>query len=308
LHEAGIAPEAVQLVASPGRNFGAVAFAHPALSGVAMTGSTATALTINRALAARHGAIVPLIAETGGLNAMIVDSTALPEQVVDDVVTSAFMSAGQRCSALRLLFLQDDIADTMLDMLAGAMDELVIGNPAELQTDVGPVITPAAADGLMRHVQRMRVEARLIKACRLDDSHVHGSFVAPHLIELNSAAQLTREEFGPILHVVRYRANDIQAVLASIRASNYGLTLGVQTRLESFWREIVANTTIGNTYVNRNMIGAVVGVQPFGGTGLSGTGPKAGGPHYLSRFASERTLTVNTTATGGNAALLNQGT
>jgi len=307
LHEAGVPPNVLQLVPASGRTFGEVAFAHPALAGVAMTGSTATALTINRALAARSGAIVPLIAETGGLNTMIVDSTALPEQVIDDVVSSAFMSAGQRCSALRLLFLQEDVADTMLEMLAGAMDELIIGDPADLRTDVGPVITPAAAEGLMRHVAKMRDEARIIKACRLDDSHSQGSFVSPHLIELKGAAQLTREEFGPILHVVRYRASDIQDVLASIRSSNYGLTLGVQTRLESFWREIFANTAIGNTYVNRNMIGAVVGVQPFGGTGLSGTGPKAGGPHYLVRFASERTLTVNTTATGGNAALLNQG-
>jgi RHH-type proline utilization regulon transcriptional repressor/proline dehydrogenase/delta 1-pyrroline-5-carboxylate dehydrogenase len=307
LHEAGVPPQILQLVPAPGRTFGEIAFAHPALAGVAMTGSTATALTINRALAARSGAIVPLIAETGGLNTMIVDSTALPEQVIDDVVSSAFMSAGQRCSALRLLFLQEDIADTMLEMLAGAMDELVIGDPAELRTDVGPVITPTAAEGLMRHVAKMRGEARIIKACRLDESHSRGSFVPPHLIELKDAAQLTREEFGPILHVVRYRASNIQNVLASIRSSNYGLTLGVQTRLESFWREIFANTSIGNTYVNRNMIGAVVGVQPFGGTGLSGTGPKAGGPHYLGRFASERTLTVNTTATGGNAALLNQG-
>jgi RHH-type proline utilization regulon transcriptional repressor/proline dehydrogenase/delta 1-pyrroline-5-carboxylate dehydrogenase len=272
-----------------------------------MTGSTATALNINRALAARNGAIVPLIAETGGLNAMIVDSTALPEQVVDDVVTSAFMSAGQRCSALRLLFLQEDIADGMLEMLSGAMEELVIGDPADLQTDIGPVITPVAMEGLMAHVSRMRVEARIIKACRLDDSHREGSFVAPHLIELRTADQLTREEFGPILHVVRYRASEIKGVIEAIRASHYGLTLGVQTRLESFWRDIFASTAIGNTYVNRNMIGAVVGVQPFGGTGLSGTGPKAGGPHYLSRFANERTLTVNTTATGGNAALLNQG-
>ena len=172
---------------------------------------------------------------------------------------------------------------------------------------MGPVITAAAADGLNRHIERMRHEARIIKACGLDQSHVHGSFVAPHLIELASAAQLTREEFGPILHVVRYRSGDIQQVLASIRASQYGLTLGVQTRLESFWRLVFENTSIGNTYVNRNMIGAVVGVQPFGGTGLSGTGPKAGGPHYLTRFASEKTLTVNTTATGGNAALLNLG-
>jgi RHH-type proline utilization regulon transcriptional repressor/proline dehydrogenase/delta 1-pyrroline-5-carboxylate dehydrogenase len=308
LHESGVPHDVAQLAPAPGRMFGEIAFAHPTLAGVAMTGSTATALTINRALAARGGAIVPLIAETGGLNAMIVDSTALPEQVIDDVVASAFISAGQRCSALRLLFLQEDIADNMLEMLTGAMDELIIGNPADLQTDVGPVINAAAADGLNRHIARMHAEARVIKACRLEDSHAHGSFVAPHLVELKNAAQLTREEFGPILHVVRFRASDIQGVLAAIRATNYGLTLGVQTRLESFWREIFANTAIGNTYVNRNMIGAVVGVQPFGGTGLSGTGPKAGGPHYLGRFASERTLTVNTTATGGNAALLNQGT
>ena len=272
-----------------------------------MTGSTATALTINRALSARNGAIVPLIAETGGLNAMIVDSTALPEQVVDDVVSSAFMSAGQRCSALRLLFLQDDIADQVLEMIAGAMDELVIGDPADFNTDLGPVITGAAAEGLGEHVARMRKEARVIKACSLGDAHANGSYFAPHLIELKSAAQLAREEFGPILHVVRYRSAAIDAVLESIRASNYGLTLGVQTRLESFWRRVFEQTSIGNTYVNRNMIGAVVGVQPFGGTGLSGTGPKAGGPHYLARFANERTLTVNTTATGGNTALLNLG-
>jgi RHH-type proline utilization regulon transcriptional repressor/proline dehydrogenase/delta 1-pyrroline-5-carboxylate dehydrogenase len=307
LHEAGVPPQAVHLVPTPGRLFGEIAFAHPALAGVAMTGSTATALTINRAMAARDGVIVPLIAETGGLNAMIVDSTALPEQVVDDVVSSAFMSAGQRCSALRLLFVQEEIADQVLEMIAGAMDELLIGDPSNLQTDVGPVISARAAEDLMRHVDRMRQEARIVKVCKLGDAHAHGSFFAPHLIELNSAAQLTREEFGPILHVVRYRSADIQDVLRAIRASQYGLTLGVQTRLESFWRQVFAETSIGNTYVNRNMIGAVVGVQPFGGTGLSGTGPKAGGPHYLTRFANERTLTVNTTATGGNAALLNLG-
>jgi RHH-type proline utilization regulon transcriptional repressor/proline dehydrogenase/delta 1-pyrroline-5-carboxylate dehydrogenase len=307
LHEAGVPPQAVHLVPAPGRLFGEIAFAHSALAGVAMTGSTATALTINRSLAARGGSIVPLIAETGGLNAMIVDSTALPEQVVDDVVSSAFMSAGQRCSALRLLFLQDDIADQVLEMIAGAMDELVIGDPADFRTDVGPVITPAAADGLAQHVARMRKEARIVKACSLGEAHAHGSFFAPHLIELKSASQLTREEFGPILHVVRYRSADIVEVLQAINASRYGLTLGVQTRLESFWRQVFEHTAIGNTYVNRNMIGAVVGVQPFGGTGLSGTGPKAGGPHYLARFANERTLTVNTTATGGNAALLNLG-
>jgi RHH-type proline utilization regulon transcriptional repressor/proline dehydrogenase/delta 1-pyrroline-5-carboxylate dehydrogenase len=307
LHEAGVPPQAVHLAPAPGRIFGEIAFAHPALAGVAMTGSTATALTINRSLAARGGAIVPLIAETGGLNAMIVDSTALPEQVVDDVVSSAFMSAGQRCSALRLLFLQDEIADPVLEMIAGAMDELVIGDPADLRTDLGPVITPAAVAGLAAHAERMRTEARVIKVCQLGEAHAHGSYFAPHLIELKNAGQLTREEFGPILHVVRYRSGEIAEVLQAIRASNFGLTLGVQTRLESFWRQVFEHLSVGNTYVNRNMIGAVVGVQPFGGTGLSGTGPKAGGPHYLARFANERTLTVNTTATGGNAALLNLG-
>jgi RHH-type proline utilization regulon transcriptional repressor/proline dehydrogenase/delta 1-pyrroline-5-carboxylate dehydrogenase len=307
LHESGVPPKALHLVPSPGRAFGDVAFAHEALAGVAMTGSTATALIINRALAARGGAIVPLIAETGGMNAMIVDSTALPEQVVDDAVTSAFMSAGQRCSALRLLFLQEEIADQVIEMIAGAMDELIIGNPADFATDVGPVISEAAVQQLTRHAERMRQEARIIKVCDLGTDLAHGSFFAPHLIELKNAAQLTREEFGPMLHVVRYRSTQISQVLQSIRASGFGLTLGVQTRLESFWKEIFEATAVGNTYVNRNMIGAVVGVQPFGGTGLSGTGPKAGGPHYVARFANERTLTVNTTATGGNAALLNLG-
>jgi RHH-type transcriptional regulator, proline utilization regulon repressor / proline dehydrogenase / delta 1-pyrroline-5-carboxylate dehydrogenase len=307
LHEMGVPPDALHLVPCAGRDFGAAAFVHPALAGVAMTGSTATALTINRALAARSGALVPLIAETGGMNAMIVDSTALPEQVVDDVISSAFMSAGQRCSALRLLFLQEEIADSIIEMISGAMEELVIGDPADLATDVGPVISAAAAEALMRHVARMQREARILKACALNEAHAHGSFVAPHLIELQSAAQLTREEFGPLLHVVRYKSTELESVLAAIRGTGYGLTLGVQTRLESFWQQIFEATAVGNTYVNRNMIGAVVGVQPFGGNGLSGTGPKAGGPHYVARFASERTLTVNTTATGGNAQLLNLG-
>jgi RHH-type proline utilization regulon transcriptional repressor/proline dehydrogenase/delta 1-pyrroline-5-carboxylate dehydrogenase len=305
LHEAGVPGEVLQLTPAPGRPFGEVAFAHPDLAGVAMTGSTATAITINRALAARSGPVVPLIAETGGLNAMLVDSTALPEQVIDDVVASAFMSAGQRCSALRLLFLQNEIADTVLEMLAGAMDELIVGNPARPETDVGPVITRTALEGLNRHIERMRREARIVKVAPLAPSARGGTYVAPHLIELNAAAQLEREEFGPLLHVVRYRADRVEEVLEAIRSTRYGLTLGVQTRLESFWREVFEATAIGNTYVNRNMIGAVVGVQPFGGSGLSGTGPKAGGPHYLPRFAVERTLTVNTTATGGNAALLN---
>src|SRR6202041_3796009 len=213
LHEAGVPPQAVHLIPAPGRIFGEVAFTHAALAGVAMTGSTATALTINRSLAARNGAIVPLIAETGGLNAMIVDSTALPEQVVDDVVSSAFMSAGQRCSALRLLFLQDDIADQVLEMIAGAMDELIIGDPAVLRTDLGPLITPEAVAGLAQHVARMRKEARIVKVCTLGEAHAHGSFFAPHLIELKSAGQLTREEFVPMLHGVRYRSGEIEEVV-----------------------------------------------------------------------------------------------
>jgi RHH-type transcriptional regulator, proline utilization regulon repressor / proline dehydrogenase / delta 1-pyrroline-5-carboxylate dehydrogenase len=307
LHEAGVPKAVLAMLPSQGRVFGEAAFRHAALAGVAMTGSTATALTINRLLAQRDGAILPLVAETGGLNAMLVDSTALPEQVCDDVMASAFASAGQRCSALRILYLQEEIADTVIEMISGAMDDLLIGDPADPRTDVGPVITPKAAEGLNRHIAKMRDEARIIKACLLDARCAHGSFVAPHLIELQSPSQLTHEEFGPILHVVRYRSADIEQVLESIRSTGYGLTLGVQTRLESFWREIFANTHIGNTYVNRNMVGAVVGVQPFGGSGLSGTGPKAGGPHYLLRFANERTLSVNTTATGGNAALLNLG-
>jgi RHH-type proline utilization regulon transcriptional repressor/proline dehydrogenase/delta 1-pyrroline-5-carboxylate dehydrogenase len=305
LHDAGVPAAALALLPAPGRVFGDAAFRHAALAGVAMTGSTATALTINRQLAQRNGAILPLIAETGGLNAMLVDSTALPEQVCDDVMGSAFASAGQRCSALRILYLQEEIADTVIEMISGAMDDLVIGDPADPRTDVGPVITPKAAEGLNRHIEKMRTEARIIKACALDERCAHGSFVAPHLIELRSPSQLTREEFGPILHVVRYRSADIAQALESIRTTGYGLTLGVQTRLESFWRNVFANTHIGNTYINRNMVGAVVGVQPFGGSGLSGTGPKAGGPHYLPRFANERALSVNTTATGGNAALLN---
>jgi RHH-type proline utilization regulon transcriptional repressor/proline dehydrogenase/delta 1-pyrroline-5-carboxylate dehydrogenase len=304
LHQAGIRGENLHYLPMEGRIFGEAALGDSKLSGVVFTGSTATGQWLNRALAARSGPILPLIAETGGLNAMIVDSTALSEQVVDDAVSSAFFSAGQRCSALRLLFLQDEVADRIIEMLVGAMDELVIGDPALAATDVGPVISERAAVALLQHVDRMRKEAHILRACPLDDRHAHGSFVAPHLIELPDARALTSEQFGPLLHVVRYRASELEQVLQIIRGSGYGLTLGVQTRLESTWQRVFRATTTGNTYINRNMIGAVVGVQPFGGTGLSGTGPKAGGPHYLARFTSERTLTVNTTATGGNASLL----
>ena len=304
LHEAGIPGEVLQLTPADGPAFGEIALQHPALAGVAFTGSTSTATTINRTLANRDGAIVPLIAETGGVNAMIVDATALPEQVVDDAVTSAFTSAGQRCSALRVLYLQEEIADRVIGMLTGAMQCLVVGDPAELSTDVGPVISEAALGRLRNHAARMRQEAQLLYACPLDQKHEMGYFFAPHLFELRALDQLKTEEFGPILHVVRYQAGQLPQVIEAIRRTGFGLTLGVHSRLESVADHVFRCLPVGNTYVNRNMIGAVVGVQPFGGQGLSGTGPKAGGPHYLLRFANERTLTINTVAVGGNVELL----
>jgi RHH-type proline utilization regulon transcriptional repressor/proline dehydrogenase/delta 1-pyrroline-5-carboxylate dehydrogenase len=304
LHEAGVPQNVLHLTPADGPAFGRVAFAHPALSGVVFTGSTATAAVINRALAARPGAILPLIAETGGVNAMIVDATALPEQVVDDAVTSAFTSAGQRCSALRVLYLQEEIADRIIEMLVGAMKGLVIGDPAELDTDVGPVISPDAARRLRAHADHMEREARLVYACALEPRHASGHFFPPHLFELRSLDQLKTEEFGPILHVVRYRSGELPKVLEAIRATGFGLTLGVHSRVEALVNHVFEATAVGNTYVNRSMIGAVVGTQPFGGQGLSGTGPKAGGPNYLLRFATERTLTINTAALGGNLELL----
>jgi len=305
LHEAGVPAAVLQLTPAEGPAFGEVALTHAALAGVAFTGSTATAATINRTLANRAGAIVPLIAETGGVNAMVVDATALPEQVVDDVITSAFTSAGQRCSALRVLYLQEEIADRVIAMLIGAMRCLTIGAPGDPATDVGPVITEAARARLARHAERMSREAKLLYACETDPSlAAAGHYFPPQLFELRSLDQLKSEEFGPILHVARYRSGDLPQVLAAIRSTGFGLTLGVHSRLESVAEHVFRSMPAGNTYVNRNMIGAVVGVQPFGGQGLSGTGPKAGGPHYLPRFANERTLTVNTAAIGGNVELL----
>jgi RHH-type transcriptional regulator, proline utilization regulon repressor / proline dehydrogenase / delta 1-pyrroline-5-carboxylate dehydrogenase len=307
LHAAGIPRDALQLMLARGPAFGAVAWKHDLLGGVAFTGSTRTALQIYRALAAREGAIVPLIAETGGLNAMIVDSSALLEQVVDDVLLSGFTSAGQRCSALRLLFVQEDVAERLIRLLRGAMDELVVGDPADPATDVGPVISAAARQALEQHVEALRASATVLHQCALDARHATGHFVAPTLVELRDARQLDHEAFGPVVHLVRFAAGQLPAVIQAIRASGYGLTLGVQTRLDGAWQEVQAGTAIGNTYVNRSMIGAVVGTQPFGGQGLSGTGPKAGGPHYLLRFAVERCLTVNTSAAGGNTTLLGLG-
>ena len=304
LHEAGVPTGVLHLTPADGPAFGKVALTHAALAGVAFTGSTATAANINRALANRNGAIVPLIAETGGVNAMVVDATALAEQVVDDVVTSAFTSAGQRCSALRVLYVQEEIADRVIGMLIGAMKCLVIGDPAQLSTDLGPVISEDARQKLRKYATRMRDEAKLLYACELGREHEAGHFFAPHLFELQALDQVKTEEFGPILHVARYRADQLPQVIQAIRRTGFGLTLGIHSRLESVAEHVYRALPVGNTYVNRNMIGAVVGVQPFGGQGLSGTGPKAGGPHYLLRFATERTLTINTVAIGGNVELL----
>jgi RHH-type proline utilization regulon transcriptional repressor/proline dehydrogenase/delta 1-pyrroline-5-carboxylate dehydrogenase len=267
------------------------------------TGSTETARLINETLARRAGPIVPLIAETGGQNAMIVDSSALPEQVVTDAIASAFNSAGQRCSALRVLFLQQDVAPRMMHMLAGAMAELSVGDPALLSTDVGPVIDADAQATLQSHVQRMRREARLVHEVALPEETAHGTYVAPCAFELSSLELLQREVFGPVLHVIPYAANKLGAVIDAVNATGYGLTLGIHSRIDETVRYIQQRARVGNTYVNRNIIGATVGVQPFGGEGLSGTGPKAGGPHYLYRFTTERTLTVNTAAVGGNTSL-----
>ncbi|MBR0830563.1 bifunctional proline dehydrogenase/L-glutamate gamma-semialdehyde dehydrogenase PutA [Bradyrhizobium manausense] len=299
LHEAGVPASALHLVIGDG-HIGAALTAHQSIAGVVFTGSTEVARAINRTLAAKDGPIVPLIAETGGINAMIADATALPEQVTDDVVTSAFRSAGQRCSALRLLFVQEDVADRMIEMIAGAARELRIGDPREIATHIGPVIDAEAKQRLDAHIARMTKEARLHFAGKAPE----GTFVAPHIFELADAGQLTEEVFGPILHVVRYRAEHLGRVLKAVERSGFGLTLGIHSRIDDTIEAIIARLSVGNIYVNRNMIGAVVGVQPFGGNGLSGTGPKAGGPHYLARFATEQTVTINTAAAGGNAALL----
>jgi len=304
LHQAGVPGDVLHLLPGSGARIGAAIFPDPRLAGVVLTGSTEAAAVINRELAARDGPIATVIAETGGQNAMIVDSTALPEQVARDAIASAFDSAGQRCSALRVLFLQDDVADKMLDMVLGAADQLRIGDPFDPATDVGPVINESARETLDLHATKMTREARLLRKLLLGPEHEKGVFFAPHVFEISSIAVLEREVFGPVLHVVRYAADKLDKVCEAINATGYGLTLGIHSRIESTAAFVRERVRVGNIYVNRNQIGAVVGVQPFGGEGLSGTGPKAGGPHYLARMALERTFTVNTTASGGNAALL----
>ena len=308
LHEAGVPAHVLQYLPGDGAVVGAALTKDPRVSGVAFTGSTETAWAINRALAARNAPIAALIAETGGQNAMIADSSALPEQIVKDVIASAFQSAGQRCSAARVLFVQEDIADKVTSMLAGAMAELKVGDPGQLSTDVGPVIDEDALKILNDHAARMDKEAKKIAEAKLDPAATgHGTFFAPRAYEIPSLDVLTREVFGPVLHVIRWKGSELDKVVAQINATGYGLTLGIHSRINDTVDYISSHARVGNCYVNRNQIGAVVGVQPFGGESLSGTGPKAGGPHYLLRFAGERTLTINTTAAGGNASLLTIG-
>ena len=301
-HAAGLDPRLLALTPGRGESVGAALVAHEHCDGVAFTGGTDTAWRINQALAARKGPIVPFIAETGGLNGMFVDTTALKEQVIDDVVLSAFGSAGQRCSALRLLFLPHDTAEGLIEGIAGAMDALVLGDPADPRTDVGPVIDEEARSALAAHVERLEREARVLHRLPAPSQ---GAFFGPVLAEVPSGGFLDREVFGPVLHIVRYDPEGLPRAAAELAAKGYGLTLGVHSRIEAFAEEVRRLVPAGNVYVNRSIIGAVVGVQPFGGEGLSGTGPKAGGPNALSRYCVERAVSVNITAQGGDPALLN---
>ena len=295
----------MEVTGGDGARVGAKLVADERVAGIAFTGSTETAKLINRGLAGRDGPIVPLIAETGGLNAMIVDSSALPEQVVADVLTSAFGSAGQRCSALRLLCVQKDVADRIETMLAGAMAVMEVGDPMRLATDVGPVIDAEALDGLKAHLAALKAAGQTkIAEAPLPARAEAGTFLAPTAWRIDSPDRLTREVFGPVLHIWRYEARDLEAVVQRINAYGYGLTMGVHSRIDRTVRRVAELARVGNLYVNRSMIGAVVGTQPFGGEGLSGTGPKAGGPRYLHRFAVERVLSVNTAAAGGDTRLM----
>ena len=293
----------VQLAPGDGK-VGAMLTADPRVAGVAFTGSTETARAINRSMAGRDGPLGILVAETGGQNAMVVDSSALPEQVTRDVLASAFQSAGQRCSALRVLYLQDDVADSMLKMIRGGFEALVVGSPEDLATDVGPVIDAEAKAKLDKHIAACKRAGHTVWQRELPKSCKAGHFVAPTIIEIGSIRDLAEENFGPVLHVARFKADELEQVIADINACQFGLTLGLHSRIDATRRLVEAKARVGNLYVNRNQIGAVVGSQPFGGEGLSGTGPKAGGPHYLARFATERVTCIDTTAAGGNASLM----
>ncbi len=305
MHEAGVPNNVLQLVCGRGSVVGQALVEDEGVSGVCFTGSTDTAKHMNRTLAAREGAIVPFIAETGGQNAMLVDSTSLPEQVVTDVVHSAFMSAGQRCSALRVLYLQEEIADKVIELLKGAMQELIVGNPEHYKTDIASVIDARAQGGLLEHLKHISTIGTVIYQAQptgVDESK--STFVPPTAIEIDSIKQLEKEQFGPILHIVRFKRKDLTQVIKDINSTGYGLTFGIHSRNETFCEMVANSIDAGNIYINRNQIGAVVGVNPFGGHGLSGTGPKAGGPHYLMRFINEKTISNNITAIGGNASLL----
>lgn len=304
MHQAGVPEAAVQLLPGTGVAVGAVLVADPRIKVVIFTGSTQTATLINRTLAARRGEIIPLIAETGGQNAMIVDSTALLEQVVVDAVISAFGSAGQRCSALRVLYVQEEVYPRFVSLLKGAMDELTIGDPRWLTTDIGPVIDQNALEKLMRHVDLMQKNQNLIHQCTLDKACENGTFMPPTALAIEALSVLSNEVFGPILHVIQFKQGELDRVIDQINQTGYGLTLGIHSRINDTADYIKQRVHVGNCYVNRSMIGAVVGLQPFGGQGLSGTGPKAGGPYYLPRLCHERTVTVDTTAAGGNATLM----
>jgi RHH-type proline utilization regulon transcriptional repressor/proline dehydrogenase/delta 1-pyrroline-5-carboxylate dehydrogenase len=304
LHRAGIPEIVLQFLPASGSLIGQHLLPDSRVAGVVFTGSTETAQFINRQLAQHHQAIVPLIAETGGQNVMIADSSALLEQLVQDVIVSAFNSAGQRCSALRVLFVQQEIADKTIALLIGAMQELSIGDPCDYKTDIGPVIDQAALVPLNSHLEKMQRQAKLLYQHSSDDSLRQGSFFPPSLIEISSLPQLKQEVFGPVLHLIRYGASELDQVIDAVNATGYGLTLGIHSRIDANINAIRQGVKVGNIYINRNMIGAVVGVQPFGGMGLSGTGPKAGGPDYLRRFGIEQTVTTNTAAIGGNASLL----
>ncbi|MGL6260153.1 bifunctional proline dehydrogenase/L-glutamate gamma-semialdehyde dehydrogenase PutA [Vibrio sp. WXL210] len=284
MHESGFPGDVIQLLPGQGEELGGYLTQHPDIAGVAFTGSTVTAQAISRSLASRDTLPVPFIAETGGQNAMIVDSTALPEQVVRDVIRSAFASAGQRCSALRVLFVQEEVADRIISLIRGAMRELKVGLPYLHSSDVGPVIDQAAKRSLEQHIDTLRQTQTLVEQVRLDHACEVGDFVAPCVFEIDDISCLTKEQFGPILHIVRYRADELGKVVEQINATGYGLTMGIHSRNERTYRWIEQHAQVGNCYINRDQVGAVVGVQPFGGQGLSGTGPKAGGPHYLYRF------------------------
>ena len=303
LHESGLPRSVLHCLIGDGSVVGKALVEDPRIAGVAFTGSTETAQLINRTLAAKNGPIVPFIAETGGINCMIVDATALPEQVVDDVMVSAFQSAGQRCSALRVLYLQEDVADTIISMLKGALAEWRVGYPWLPETDMGPLIDEDAVHVIRRHIQDLTQTEQLLAKAPSSGLEQQGHYIEPHVFKISRLEQLQREVFGPVLHIITYKVAEFEQVLEDINASGYGLTLGVHSRIDGFAQQVFANTRVGNTYVNRNIVGAVVGVNPFGGQGLSGTGPKAGGPNYLQRFAVERTYTDNVVAKGGNTDL-----